>query len=158
MSSLGLAVKDIPSDGHCLYRAIADQLRSLQLSLTLPDDVAPDQLDFKALRSLAAEHLRQHREEFAPFLGLEPHSADYEEYCHKVQSHTLAEWGGQLEIRALCEALGVCVVVYTAGSAAPLEMGERQRERPVRLSFHRHLFRLGEHYNAVVDTTTTLAR
>lgn len=149
----GLKVKDIPSDGHCLYRAIADQLRGSSLQVAMPsyaDCSDVQQVDLRILRRIAAEHIRRNRDEFAPFIGFDAESSEFDNYCRRVESDTLAEWGGQLEIRALTEALGVTIVVYSAG-ATPLVMGDANRDHPVRLSFHRHLFRLGEHYNAVVN-------
>ena len=60
LQSLSMQIKDIPSDGNCLYRAIADQLQ-----LVSPDQ----QMDWKELRTVAASYIRSHREEYAPFLG-----------------------------------------------------------------------------------------
>ena len=73
-----------------------------------------------------------------------------------------AMWGGQLEVRALSCALGVPIDVYTA-DAPCLRMGCESAcdeghaaaaawaaARPIRISFHRKYFTLGEHYNAVV--------
>ena len=55
LQSLSMQIKDIPSDGNCLYRAIADQLQL----------VSPDrQMDWKELRSVAASYIRSHREVF----------------------------------------------------------------------------------------------
>ena len=38
LSPLGMEIKDIPSDGHCLYAAIADQL-SLRLGAKVNDTI-----------------------------------------------------------------------------------------------------------------------
>lgn len=104
------------------------------------------------MRQIAANHLRAHSEDYAPFLGLTPNSSEYEAYCETVAS--TAEWGGQLELRALAEALNVNIIVHSANSA-PLEMSagtHSTHDTPtIQLSFHRHLFNLGEHYNAVVS-------
>jgi OTU domain-containing protein 6 len=155
LNSLQLSVRDVPSDGHCLYRAIADQLRllSLPVSPSITEEYGVI-LDFKNLRKIAANHLRSHREQFAPFICSDTDSTHFDEYCHKVESEALAEWGGQIEIRALAEALGVEICVHSADSA-PLHMSpdgsSHWGERPVLLSFHRHLFNLGEHYNSLVS-------
>jgi OTU domain-containing protein 6 len=66
-----------------------------------------------------------------------------------------AEWGGQLELKALSNSLETCITVYEASSAPVLRMGEEYLDGssalpPIRLSYHKHYFALGEHYNAVV--------
>ena len=56
------------SDGHCLYRSVAHQLLlrgSNKQGETLPPS-------FQALRRAAAEEMRRHRDDYAPFLDLEP--------------------------------------------------------------------------------------
>lgn len=154
-------MRDIPSDGHCLYRAIADQLQTLQISIdrsVLSSKIEirdHGQVDYRALRIVAAQHLRSHAIEFAPFLGIDPESdsASYEAYCGKVESDSLADWGGQLEIRALVEALNVSVAIYSADSVSPLVMTPSSSLPSVgelKISYHRHLFTLGEHYNSVI--------
>lgn len=51
----GLKVKDIAADGHCLYSAVADQLG--------------DGRDYKQLRKLAAQFIRDNRDDFYPFMS-----------------------------------------------------------------------------------------
>ena len=62
------------------------------------------ELDWKSLRKLTADHLRQNPDEFLPFLsncdtGDPMSEKDYETYCNKVES-TIA-WGGQIEVCGL---------------------------------------------------------
>jgi OTU domain-containing protein 6 len=65
-----------------------------------------------------------------------------------VESDVLAEWGGQLEITALCAALHCAILVHSA--AAPVvKMGEDSAAVVINLTFHRHYYALGEHYNTV---------
>ncbi|MGH0142120.1 UNVERIFIED_CONTAM: hypothetical protein FKN15_029173 [Acipenser sinensis] len=52
-----LQIKQIPSDGHCMYRAIEDQLTDRDGSLSLLE-----------LRAQAAEYMRSHADDFLPFL------------------------------------------------------------------------------------------
>lgn len=137
--SNNLKIKDIPPDGNCLYHAIADQL---SLSNELPHH------NIKQLRSIAANHMRANESEYAPFVD----DISFDEYCNKVESDVLAEWGGELEIRALSESLGVCIHIYSA-DAPLLLMNETAASKAIlRLSFHRHLFALGEHYNSLHDS------
>lgn len=52
-----LEIKQIPSDGHCMYRAIEDQLKGQECPLTVA-----------ALRSQTAGYMQSHVEDFLPFL------------------------------------------------------------------------------------------
>lgn len=107
--------------------------------------------DFKELRILAAEYIKSNANEFAPFLGFSPEDAEFDNYCDRVASDTLAEWGGQLEIRALSERLEKPIFVYSATSPI-LKTGEEfeSKATPLRISFHQHLYALGEHYNSLI--------
>jgi OTU domain-containing protein 6 len=117
----------------------------------------PSTHDYLELRKLAAKHLREHPEEFKPFLDVDSED-DYEVYCSKVESPTLAEWGGQIEIRAIANSLEHLIHIYDA-EAPVLVMGERMSGaaeaegqpliEPLRLTYHRHYYALGEHYNSV---------
>lgn len=102
---------------------------------------------------MAAKHLRDHAEDCCPFLGMLPSDPEFVEYCEKVESVSGAEWGGQLEIRALCESLGRKIMIYAADGPV-VAMGEDTVKntalQPLRLAYHRHYYALGEHYNSVV--------
>jgi OTU domain-containing protein 6 len=129
-------------------RAISDQLQQLSGS-------AGPVPDFVELRRIAAQHMRENPDEFAPFLGLDPSDAEYAEYCTKVESVAGAEWGGQMEIKALCAALGRRMLVYSA-DAPILRMGEESAAGglpPIKLTYHRTYYALGEHYNSVAPIT-----
>ena len=153
-----LAVKEVISDGNCLYRAFADQLRftATATAATGGHSATCCLPDFSDLRTLAAEYMTAHADEFAPFVGCDADSAEYREYVANVGRSTgEVEWGGQLEIRALCSATQRAALIYDA--AAPvLTMGEDflSAGPPLRLSYHRHYFHLGEHYNSVETTSS----
>eukprot|EP00123_Amoebidium_parasiticum_P020302 comp47032_c0_seq1/m.47590 comp47032_c0_seq1/g.47590 ORF comp47032_c0_seq1/g.47590 comp47032_c0_seq1/m.47590 type:complete len:328 (-) comp47032_c0_seq1:613-1596(-) len=144
----GLAVHQIPADGHCLYAAMAHQLQyRSRLPLGKIEDV-------KSLRHIAASHIRRHRDEYLPYMvndqGDMLSPDEFKTYCHKLE--TTNDWGGQLELRALAEALGEHIVVLQS-NASPLPFGPPTPagNEPLRLSYHRHTYGLGEHYNSVVD-------
>jgi len=108
------------------------------------------------MRLLAANYMRTYREEFEPFLGLDESNSieEYEIYCNKVESSVLAEWGGQLEIRALACALNKKILIYDA--QAPVltissNSNDDNKDGIIILTYHRHYFSLGEHYNSVVN-------
>lgn len=56
----GLAIHSIVADGNCLYSAVEHQLGEA-------NGLHAD-LDYKALRKLTADYIRQNRDEFLPFL------------------------------------------------------------------------------------------
>lgn len=139
-----LVVKDIISDGNCLYRALADQLEFVGVN---GEGGNQGNLTFNDLRSRAADYLRTHSEEFAPFLGMEPTSQEFGRYCTNVERD--AEWGGQIEIRALSACLQRQIYIYDA-STPLIVMGDEYIENsPLKITYHRHYFALGEHYNSV---------
>ncbi|XP_026667009.1 deubiquitinase OTUD6B isoform X2 [Ceratina calcarata] len=86
----GLMVYEIPSDGHCLYNAVAHQLKVI--------GEAP--LNFRELRTKTAIYLRANMNEFLPFISnaesddlLSPEQ--YEKYCDDVAD--TSAWGGAIE-------------------------------------------------------------
>lgn len=138
-----LQVKEISSDGHCMYRAVEDQLAQRPVP-GLPMNV-------KELRSRTAQHMRSHADDFLPFLT-NPNTGDmyttdeFEKYCSDVE-HTAA-WGGQLELRALTHVLHLPIAVIQADSPT-LKIGEEYDSEPITLVYMRHAYGLGEHYNSV---------
>lgn len=170
----GLRMMEVPADGNCLYRAVAMQV-------TQDDDdegggggggdgdgdgddgegngggTSRKCAGYEEMRAKCAEELLQNRSDYEPFTELEVHHCPtYETYVDRVRS--TSEWGGQVELRALCHALKRKIVVYSA-DGPPIAMGEEfatgrddEREgegRTIRVSFHRRYYALGEHYNAV---------
>ncbi|KAG7501090.1 hypothetical protein JOB18_039541 [Solea senegalensis] len=138
-----LQIKEIPSDGHCMYRAVEDQLaQRSKPALTM---------SLEKLRSLTAEHMRSHVDDFLPFLT-NPNNGnmytpdEFEKYCCDVE-HTAA-WGGQLELRALTQVLHLPIEVIQADSPA-IKIGEEFDSESITLVYMRHAYGLGEHYNSV---------
>jgi len=167
-----MRIKTILSDGNCLYRAIADQL---QLTGHTGDYEIPDWIQ---LRMLAAKYIRNDPEEYAPFLGLSnsmnaEELIQFHDYCKhsylaleisiyrlsavgdKVESSSLAVWGGQMEIQALSKCLRRTILVVSADSPT-LRMGldddddSISSSKPLRISYHKHFYALGAHYNSLV--------
>ncbi|XP_037120070.1 deubiquitinase OTUD6B isoform X1 [Syngnathus acus] len=140
LAARGLQIKEISSDGHCMYRAIQDQL------------VRRHELSVKDLRCQTAAHMRSHADNFLPFLsnpdaGDMYTAEDFEKYCHDVE-HTVA-WGGQLEeLQALSKVLQCPIEVIQADSS-PITIGEEHTGDAITLIYMRHAYELGEHYNSV---------
>jgi OTU domain-containing protein 6 len=152
LEPLGLTIHEIKPDGHCLYRAIENQL-SLHSKGTA-------QYSHQELRQMAAMYMREHATDFLPFFlsegkaeaGPDP-SESFQSYCEEIES--TAAWGGQLELGALSHCLKKHIVVYS-GSFPDVEMGKEYNKKleagapSIRLSYHRHAYGLGEHYNSVI--------
>ncbi|CAI9109227.1 OLC1v1009012C1 [Oldenlandia corymbosa var. corymbosa] len=157
LEPLGLAINEIKPDGHCLYRAVEDQL-ALQSGGSSP-------YTFQQLRQMVANYMRNHASDFLPFFlseNAEDGESDdniterFESYCKDVES--TAAWGGQLELGALTHCLKKHIMIYS-GSFPDVEMGNEYKSNAgngssfkssIKLSYHRHAFGLGEHYNSVV--------
>ena len=61
-------MKDIPSDGDCLYHAVAHQLSKFEINENA-----------QSLRVKCANHIRSHPDDFCAFL-----ETDLDTYCNKV--------------------------------------------------------------------------
>ncbi|OAD55629.1 OTU domain-containing protein 6B [Eufriesea mexicana] len=138
----GLMIYEIPSDGHCLYNAVAHQLKI----------IGETPLNFHELRTKTATHLRENMNEFLPFIST-PDSDDllsseqYEKYCHDV-AHT-SSWGGAIELQVLSHVLK-CPIEVIQASGAPYIIGDNyNNEKKMILTYHRHMYELGAHYNSV---------
>lgn len=162
----GLDVREVEADGNCLYRAVGAQCRRLGLEGAGGEDC------HVKIREMCADVLMgSNRAEFEPFAECGEghaaaasdggnHPATYDEYVRNVRS--TSTWGGQLELRALSEGLKCPIVVFSA-EGPPLTMGAEHapggeedgegdwsKRTALLLSFHRHYYALGEHYNSVV--------
>jgi len=97
----------------------------------------------------------QNSSEFMPFIDAEEGTItedQFKKYCETVAK--TAAWGGQLELKALVHALKTPITVFTAEEKSPdIEMGQEytnQNSETLYLSYHRHAYSLGAHYNSVV--------
>lgn len=148
LSQRQLQIKQIPSDGHCMYRAIEHQLKERNDNITLT-----------SLRRQTADYMQSHTDDFLPFLtnsatGEMYTQDEFEKYCTEV-ANTPA-WGGQLELRALSQILQTPIEVIQA-DASPIMIGEEYSNKPITVVYMRHAYGLGEHYNSVEPVTVTPA-
>ncbi|KAF7818238.1 OTU domain-containing protein 6B [Senna tora] len=156
LKPLGLTVNEIKPDGHCLYRAVEDQL-ALLYGGTSP-------YTFQELREMAAAYMKKHTSDFLPFFlsenmvegdSDESLAHKFESYCKEVESTAI--WGGQLELGALTHCLKKHIMIFS-GSFPDVEMGKEYKSDggidssnpSIMLSYHKHAFGLGEHYNSLV--------
>lgn len=137
-----LDIFNIPADGNCLYCAINHQLET----------TGRETSTVSKLRKMTAEFMRQHKEDFLPFMyndSEEPvDDKQFESYCKDVASTKL--WGGQLELKALSNVLR-CPIKVIQASGPQTVQGENFEGPPLVLTYHRHLYRLGEHYNSTIQ-------
>ncbi|KAI4299188.1 hypothetical protein L6164_032669 [Bauhinia variegata] len=119
---------------------------------------------------MAAAYMRNHASDFLPFFlsqNLVEDDSDeslaqkFENYCKEVESTAI--WGGQLELGALTQCLKKHIVIFS-WSFPDVEMGKEYKSdgdaaishSSIMLSYHRHAFGLGEHYNSVVPIPTMI--
>lgn len=137
----GLKIHEIPSDGDCLYRSIEHQmlLQGIQTSV-------------QGLRSLTAEYMRDHKDDFLPFIASDSDDLEkgFEEYCNVIEKTN--SWGGHLELQALSHTLDAVIEVLQADAPVITFGNEEKHDKKKRLllSYHRHAYSLGEHYNSLV--------
>ncbi|XP_076626746.1 deubiquitinase OTUD6B [Colletes latitarsis] len=137
-----LMMFDIPSDGHCLYNAVAHQLKI----------IGETPLNFQELRLKTSVYLREKMNEFLPFISnpdsdnlLSPEQ--YEKYCSDVADTNA--WGGAIELQVLSHVLK-CPIEVVQASGAPYIVGnEYSNGKKMILTYHRHMYELGAHYNSV---------
>lgn len=149
LTPLGLKTHTIKADGHCLFSALEHQLTLLN-----PDN----KIDYMEVRRLCAEHLNENMSEYQPFLLNEKNDLmsdeEFKVYCRQVAGERTPGgkilWGGETEVAALSKMLKKRIEVYSYGLPKPRIFGEESDETPLRISYHRFLFGLSEHYNSVV--------
>ncbi|XP_041454346.1 deubiquitinase OTUD6B-like isoform X2 [Lytechinus variegatus] len=140
-SKRNLQIKQIPSDGHCLYNAVVHQL-SLQ----------GIEEKMEVVRQKVSDYMKTNIDEFLCFLT-KPDTGDmltadeYEKYCDDVAN--TAAWGGHHEMKAITEVYKKPIEVLQAEGPL-LKIGEHFDTQPIMLSYHHHAYGLGEHYNSVM--------
>ncbi|KAJ1921455.1 OTU protein [Tieghemiomyces parasiticus] len=121
-----LTMKEVESDGHCLFRSFADQLREYHDINT----------NYQILRREAADYMATHRDDFIPFLVNEHGEIlsedEFRRYCHDLV-HT-SVWGGEPEILALAHVHKLPVHIIQMGSPTLRIAEEYQSPDPIRLS------------------------
>jgi len=165
---LPLTVKEIRSDGHCLYRAIADQL-------SLQGHEFDTKQPYSELRQRTAKYMTTHSDLFRPFVtnndGLPLSDDEYKVYVNHITNETDVVWGGHAEIVALAHSLNRKIIVHSALGTPlivqppePVELNSKKKikdksknestakadDSPLNISYHKYYYGLGEHYNSAV--------
>ncbi|MEL6153170.1 MAG: OTU domain-containing protein, partial [Bacteroidota bacterium] len=103
----GFRIAPIDKDGNCLFRAIAEQLQRSPWNIRFPesDDY------YNILRKIAVEHARKHSEAYSSSF---PNDTFRNVEDWMAQMSKDKTWGGEIAIRALCDALQITIVVIRA--------------------------------------------
>ena len=144
IAQAGLVEYEVQPDGHCLFHSLSDQLeKRRQINV-----------DYRHLRSEIANYIRQHAEEFGPYLLTDDNEdpQDIDSYTDTLENTPM--WGGQLEIMAASGLYSVPVKLFFA-SQPPLTVNEEQFPDvlPLTLAYYQQKFGLGAHYNSLRDKT-----
>jgi OTU domain-containing protein 6 len=139
LRALNLRIKEVLSDGHCLYRAVAVVLSYLGFSEYSAVD------SFSLIRQRCAEELRANKDHYFAFSECRSNE-DWETYCEKVRSSN--QWGGEIELLAICAAFRLKLTIHRAG-VAPIIRGMGSFEG--QLAFLQHFTKSGAHYAAVIE-------
>ncbi|CAG9784315.1 unnamed protein product [Diatraea saccharalis] len=136
-----LKIFSIPSDGDCLFNAVAHQLLTIRKEVYTAEQ----------LRKVCASYMRENIDDFLPFMT-NPDTyemltvEEFNNYCDKIVNTNM--WGGQLEIRALSSTIKCPITVIQATGPDCIEQGGEFSGPPLVITYHRHMYRLGEHYNS----------
>jgi OTU domain-containing protein 6 len=140
---MNLDIKEVISDGNCMYYAVADQLvQHLNLSKT-----------FAELRELTCDYMLRNPNEFQPYLSSEETGEpltieEYEDYCLKIKELNAPVWGSMTELKALSDVLAVLIQVIQAEGSEILIGDASRYQTKLIITYHRHMFGSGEHYNS----------
>jgi OTU domain-containing protein 6 len=127
-----------------MYKAIEHQLSLLSTQTSVP-----------VLRKQTSDHLRAHQDDYLPFLTSDKTGdimtpEEFDRYCSNIEKTKV--WGGHIELRALSEVLKHAIEVVQADSP-PIIIGDTSKSsKKLLVSYHRHAFSLGEHYNSLLKS------
>lgn len=125
----GLYIRDVESDGSCLFRAISDQLYGTEDH-------------HENLRVKCVRYMCDHEQAFAPFIEDDRSFTSY-----TAEMSRASVWGGNLELQALSMALKLDVRIHQlAGPVYDIcnSFASGVNTTPIHLSYHQ-----GQHYASV---------
>uniref|UniRef100_A0A1Q3F987 Putative otu ovarian tumor-like cysteine protease n=1 Tax=Culex tarsalis TaxID=7177 RepID=A0A1Q3F987_CULTA len=145
LAARGLASFPVAADGDCLYNAVKHQLQTR---------LAVYEYETADLREMAADYIEDNKESII-FYMTNPDTGDilgedeFRKYCHQVRN--TKSWGGEIEVKALSSGLKCPIEIIQASGTSPVHGEGEDPARKLVLTYHRHMYRLGEHYNSTVD-------
>ncbi|XP_041769844.1 deubiquitinase OTUD6B [Anopheles merus] len=137
----GMLSHAVPADGDCLYTAINHQLVQRGIgSYSVPE-----------LRRMTADYIEANRDTLIcymshPDTGEMLSEPEFDKYCKQVRS--TKAWGGEIEIKALASSLRCPIEVIQAEGPSTVHGEDESADRKLVLTYHRFMYRLGEHYNS----------
>ncbi|KAJ4832109.1 hypothetical protein Tsubulata_028056 [Turnera subulata] len=105
LKPLGLTVNEIKPDGHCLYRAVENQLALLS--------GGSSPYTFQDLRKMVASYMRENADDFLPFFLADNSVENYSDNSLTETFESTSAWGGQLELGALTHCLKKHIMIYS---------------------------------------------
>jgi hypothetical protein len=129
LKSRGLIRHQIPKDGACLFRAVAEYIYGSQ---TLHSKIRNETVDY----------LAEHKDRFAPFVPARE-GQTYETYLDFMRKDKA--WGGQIELQAISNRYSVNVIIYSQTESEVLFEIDNGSKTTLRLCFSH-----GNHYDLVL--------
>lgn len=148
LSKRGLVSFAVPADGDCLYNAVKHQLARIGICEYQTTD----------LRLMAADYIEDNKDSII-FYMTNPDTGDilsedeFRKYCHQVRN--TKSWGGEIEVKALSSSLKCPIEIIQASGTSPVHGEGEDPSRKLVLTYHRHMYRLGEHYNSTMEPAPT---
>ncbi|RHZ45626.1 hypothetical protein Glove_668g18 [Diversispora epigaea] len=143
-TKMGFTVKEIAADGHCLFNAISDQLRIRHKI----------EISHSDIRKNTAMYMRNNTDDFIPFFSNTQDGnlyslEQFQNYCDDLENTAL--WGGEIEIRAISQIYEIPIHVIQMNSPILKMFDEKFPDKePIVISYHRHMYGLGAHYNSLI--------
>lgn len=126
LKKLGYYIKEVDSDGNCLFRAVSDQLEN-------------HEYNFDNYRQKTVDYMRDNIDYFKNFIEDEQ---TVEEYIDNMSQNK--EWGGNLEIYAMSMALHVNFYIYIYQQPIYIVKNWDDPKQNIMLTYHD-----GLHYNSL---------
>lgn len=146
LSKRGLVSHSVPADGDCLYNAVKHQLSRIGVF----------DYDTADLRQMTADYIEDNKDSII-FYMTNPDTGDilseeeFRKYCHQVRN--TKSWGGEIEVKALSSGLKCPIEIIQASGTSPIHGEGEDPARKLVLTYHRHMYRLGEHYNSTLPAS-----
>lgn len=125
LEGLGYFIREVGGDGNCLFRAVAEQMEG-------------SEKNFKNYREMCVEYIKNNKDNFAPFI-IDDETID--EYIERMSKNK--EWGGNLEIYALSQALEANFYIYKEDKQMYIVNYDKPKKN-ITLTYHE-----GKHYNSL---------
>jgi len=126
LSAVGLKLRDIPGDGNCLFRALADQLEERQV-------------DHKKHRQATVMYMIQQKEDFEPFV-----EGSFSNYIDDLGRD--GTYAGNDAIVAFAQNNEIDVVIHQLNAPVWTVIGDKKKKsnRQLHIAYHN-----GDHYSSV---------